>query len=142
MNKKRYGFTIALPEYRETIETLWETTRDFLSHYPEYKLENSSIDFISDDGGLTYNDNHFVSETRILLVEKKKKTIIQNINTKYQWSNFEIGDLDFWRSKPYMDFFEYLDKSGGFYYERWGMYCCIFVLNLSLYKNLITLSHF
>ena len=36
------------------------------------------------------------------------------------WSNFEIGDLNFWRSKAYLDFFEYLDKQGGFYYERWG----------------------
>ena len=36
------------------------------------------------------------------------------------WSNFEIGSLKFWRSKPYMEFFEHLDKAGGFYYERWG----------------------
>jgi hypothetical protein len=36
------------------------------------------------------------------------------------WSNFEIGDLNFWRSEAYMKFFEYLDKAGGFYYERWG----------------------
>lgn len=36
------------------------------------------------------------------------------------WSNFEIGDLNFWRSEAYMKFFEHLDKAGGFYYERWG----------------------
>ena len=24
------------------------------------------------------------------------------------------------RSKPYLDFFESLDKDGGFFYERWG----------------------
>ena len=36
------------------------------------------------------------------------------------WSNFEIGDLDLWRSEAYMKFFEHLDKKGGFYYERWG----------------------
>lgn len=33
------------------------------------------------------------------------------------WSNFEIGDLDFWRNEAYMKFFEYLDSRGGFYYE-------------------------
>lgn len=33
------------------------------------------------------------------------------------WSNFEIGDLDFWRGEAYMKFFEHLDKKGGFYYE-------------------------
>lgn len=33
------------------------------------------------------------------------------------WSNFEIADMHFWRSPAYMDFFEYLDSKGGFYYE-------------------------
>jgi hypothetical protein len=33
------------------------------------------------------------------------------------WSNFEIGDLDFWRGEAYSKFFEYLDEQGGFYYE-------------------------
>ena len=33
------------------------------------------------------------------------------------WSNFEIADMDFWRSEAYMKFFEYLESLGGFYYE-------------------------
>ena len=33
------------------------------------------------------------------------------------WSNFEIGDLDFWRGEAYSKFFDYLDEQGGFYYE-------------------------
>lgn len=37
-----------------------------------------------------------------------------------QWSNFEIGNLNWLRSQPYLDFFEHLDKEGGFFYERWG----------------------
>ncbi|KAI1279064.1 glycolipid 2-alpha-mannosyltransferase [Xylaria sp. FL0933] len=36
------------------------------------------------------------------------------------WSNFEIADMDFFRSKAYQDYFDYLDKKGGFYKERWG----------------------
>ena len=36
------------------------------------------------------------------------------------WSNFEIGDLDFWRGEAYTKYFEHLDAQGGFYYERWG----------------------
>jgi alpha 1,2-mannosyltransferase len=35
-------------------------------------------------------------------------------------SNFEIGDLRWFRSKEYNDYFDYLDKAGGFFYERWG----------------------
>ena len=33
------------------------------------------------------------------------------------WSNFEIADMDFWRSEAYSKFFEHLDATGGFYYE-------------------------
>ncbi|KAI0457718.1 glycolipid 2-alpha-mannosyltransferase [Xylaria acuta] len=38
----------------------------------------------------------------------------------HYWSNFEIADMDFFRSKAYQDYFDYLDKKGGFYNERWG----------------------
>jgi mannosyltransferase len=34
------------------------------------------------------------------------------------WSNFEIADMDFFRSKAYQDYFDYLDRKGGFYNER------------------------
>jgi alpha 1,2-mannosyltransferase len=94
-NKKSYGWTISLPEYIETIPTLWDTTKDFLAKNPQYKNENSLIDFISDDGGETYNRCHY-------------------------WSNFEIADLDFWRSDAYRAYFDHLDHAGGFFYERWG----------------------
>lgn len=33
------------------------------------------------------------------------------------WSNFEIADMDFWRSPAYQRYFDYLDAQGGFYYE-------------------------
>ena len=33
------------------------------------------------------------------------------------WSNFEIGDMDFWRSPIYSEYFKFLDEKGGFYYE-------------------------
>ena len=36
------------------------------------------------------------------------------------WSNFEIADLDFFRSDAYRELFALLDRDGGFYYERWG----------------------
>jgi alpha 1,2-mannosyltransferase len=40
--------------------------------------------------------------------------------TFLQWSNFEIGSLEWLRSKEYIDYFTSLDKDGGFFYERWG----------------------
>lgn len=40
-----------------------------------------------------------------------------NVLARAVWSNFEIGDLDFWRGEAYTKFFDFLDKKGGFYYE-------------------------
>ncbi|CAM9024096.1 unnamed protein product [Wickerhamomyces anomalus] len=94
-NNKQYGFTISLHEYAATIETLWQTTREFIKENPQYLPKDNMMDFISDDGGFSYNLCHF-------------------------WSNFEIGNLNFWRGEAYSKYFEYLDKAGGFFYERWG----------------------
>ncbi|KAG1147356.1 hypothetical protein G6F37_002022 [Rhizopus arrhizus] len=96
-NKKKYGFNIALREHIESIPTLWDTILNFTKAvYPHLLEQNDSLlSFISNDYGSTYNTCHF-------------------------WSNFEIGDLSFWRSPEYLALFDYLDKSGGFYYERWG----------------------
>ncbi|KAH6905127.1 alpha-1,2-mannosyltransferase [Coprinopsis sp. MPI-PUGE-AT-0042] len=93
-NNKTYGFTITLYEYEATIPTMWGHVRDFMRQYPEYVAENNAMGFMEKEDN-RYNLCHF-------------------------WSNFEIADMDFWRSKAYMDFFEFLDSKGGFYYERWG----------------------
>ncbi|RLV93791.1 Glycolipid 2-alpha-mannosyltransferase 1 [Spathaspora sp. JA1] len=95
VNNKKYGFTISLPEYKETIPTLWQTVKDFTAKNPQYLAKNNMLEWLSTDGGNTYNGCHF-------------------------WSNFEIGSLDFYRSEAYRKYFEYLDKAGGFFYERWG----------------------
>lgn len=94
-NDKVYGFTISIHEFEATIPSLWQHTKDFIKLHPEYIADNNLLDFISNDKGETYNLCHF-------------------------WSNFEVGSLAFWRSKAYQDYFEYLDKTGGFFYERWG----------------------
>ncbi|KAI5795598.1 nucleotide-diphospho-sugar transferase [Geopyxis carbonaria] len=92
---KKYGFTISLKEYVETIPTLWKSVKGFMQEYPQHIAKDNGMAFLSDDGGNTYNLCHF-------------------------WSNFEVGSLDFLRSQAYTDYFEKLDKDGGFFYERWG----------------------
>ncbi|KAH0565421.1 alpha-1,2-mannosyltransferase KRE2 [Trichoglossum hirsutum] len=94
-NGKKYGFTISLYEYGDTIPTLWKTAKKFMDEHPQYVAEDNAIAFLSDDGGDTYNLCHF-------------------------WSNFEIGNLNWLRSQAYIDYFNALDKDGGFFYERWG----------------------
>jgi len=68
---------------------------DFIKKNPQYIVENNAMNFFSNDGGRTYNLCHF-------------------------WSNFEIADMNLWRSEAYTKYFEHLDATGGFYYERWG----------------------
>ncbi|KIJ55525.1 glycosyltransferase family 15 protein [Sphaerobolus stellatus SS14] len=95
-NNKVYGFTIVFPENKDTIPTLWNTIKEFVKLHPEYLAKDNALNFISHEtNGETYNNCQF-------------------------WSNFEIADLNFWRSKAYTDYFEHLDKTGGFYYERWS----------------------
>jgi hypothetical protein len=36
------------------------------------------------------------------------------------YTNFEIAKFSFFRSKEYMAYFQHLDKTGNFYYKRWG----------------------
>ncbi|KAJ6630475.1 alpha-1,2-mannosyltransferase [Mycena sp. CBHHK59/15] len=93
--KKVYAFTIALYEWSATIPTLWGTVKDFMKEYPEYVAKDNAMGFLSENGGRDFNMCHF-------------------------WSNFEIADMDFWRGEIYTKFFDFLDKTGGFYYERWG----------------------
>ncbi|GAA5895435.1 hypothetical protein JCM6882_006250 [Rhodosporidiobolus microsporus] len=92
---KQYGFTISLYENRETIPTLWETTMDFVRQNEHFLARPNLMEWVSDDGNKTYNGCHF-------------------------WSNFEIASLSLFRSAPYRAFFAHLDRTGGFFYERWG----------------------
>lgn len=94
-NNKHYGFTITLREFPETIPTLWTTTRNFVELHPNYVHENNLLEFITLNKGKEYNLCHF-------------------------WTNFEVINMNFLRSKVYQEYFDWLDSSNGFFYERWG----------------------
>lgn len=104
-NNKLYGFITALYEYESTIPTLWPTVEEFIQKYPEYIHPNSAIDFITSTDWIG---------------PSTKPHAEGGYNLCHFWSNFEIGNLNFFRSKAYLDFFKHLEDAGGFYYERWG----------------------
>lgn len=92
------GFNIAFREYMATVPSLWQTVLDFKKAHPEVvkqlpRPKDSLWNFVAGDDGQSYNSCHF-------------------------WTNFEIASLDLWRSNEYLKFFSYLDRSGGFFYER------------------------
>lgn len=93
---KMYGFVIAIREFMQTIPSLWDVTLDFLRRNRALVKKNGlNFIFDGDQNGFNYNGCHF-------------------------WSNFEIGNLNFFRSEPYERYFEFLDRNGGFFLERWG----------------------
>lgn len=94
-NKMVYGFSISLHEYESTIPNLWPATKNFIQQRPHFLNNDNLIKFISDNDGDLYNQCHF-------------------------WSNFEIVNLNFYRSLQYQLYVEYLDKTGIFFYERAG----------------------
>jgi alpha 1,2-mannosyltransferase len=115
-NKKDYGFTITIHEFESTIPTLWKTTLEFMKKNPEALDKNNLMSFVSNDEGLSYNLCHF-------------------------WSNFEVANMDFWRGETYQKYFDYLDKNGGFFYERWGD-APVHSIAASLFMSKDKLHHF
>ncbi|KAL8827885.1 MAG: hypothetical protein Q9191_002913 [Dirinaria sp. TL-2023a] len=102
-HNKTYGFTINLYDAPQSIPTLWPETLKFLAAHPEYENKYNAKDWLIDSK------------------RRPEHNIKANgYSTCHFWSNFEIADMDFWRSKPYEDYFEHLDRAGGFFYERWG----------------------
>ncbi|KAJ2303657.1 hypothetical protein IWW54_005657, partial [Coemansia sp. RSA 2705] len=93
-NNKDYGFTISLREFPATVHSLWATANAFRATYPEFVAPANTLRWLTAPSG-DYNMCHF-------------------------WSNFEIGALSFFRSPEYLAYFDFLDRAGGFFYERWG----------------------
>jgi mannosyltransferase len=102
-HNKTYGFTINLYDAPQSIPTLWPETLRFLEAHPEYVHKNNAREWLED------------SERR-----PGHNVKANGYSTCHFWSNFEIADMEFWRSKAYEDYFEHLDRAGGFFYERWG----------------------
>lgn len=104
-NDKVYGFVITMYEFEATIKTLWARTKEFIRGNPQFLAANNSLGFLVDG-----SESSAPGDTEIT----------GNYNLCHFWSNFEIASLNFYRGEAYTKYFEFLDSTGGFYYERWG----------------------
>lgn len=102
-NNKTYGFTINLYDSPQSIPSLWPETVKFLADHTHFLHPNNAMAWVID------------SERR-----PSHNVEANGYSTCHFWSNFEIGDLNFWRSQAYEEYFNHLDRAGGFFYERWG----------------------
>lgn len=105
------GFTLSTYEIKETIVSLWTEVKEFMKQYPQHVSEDNAMRFLSNTQGRTYNRCHctFSLPSYPFISMPNYTTLV--------WSNFEVADLDFWRSEAYTDFFNFLDRAGGIYYE-------------------------
>lgn len=127
-HNKIYGFVTTIHDYENTIPSLWPTVEKFMAKHPEMIHTNNSLKFITtNETDLNYNVPIIPSST--------------DYNMCHFWSNFEIGNLNFWRSKEYLTFFEFLSKSGGFHYERWGD-APVHSIGLNLLADKNSIHHF
>jgi len=125
-NNKTYGFTIAVKELRETVPNLFR-------YASAYKRMNNLTSNLWD----MFVEQPLPEDETTKKTKKEKplpKSIKQepgtlpeidmeamegeSYNMCHFWSNFEIAKLDWFRSQAYEDFFQMMDRSGGFWMER------------------------
>lgn len=116
---KVYGFVIAIKERLNTIPNLFQYA---LAWKREHRIRNTSLwsfvlrgkssrlwqilsKYLSSTGRSEYSAGGIPDDA---------------YNMCHFWSNFEIARVDFFQSALYSSFFSDLDKTGGFWLERWG----------------------
>ncbi|KAK2626770.1 hypothetical protein QTJ16_003945 [Diplocarpon rosae] len=95
-NKLKYGFNINILDDARSFPSLWARTRAFAAAHANLIHPDADLGWLLDPkNGGEYNNCQF-------------------------FSNFEIGSLNFWRGEANEAYFNWLDRAGGFYYERFG----------------------
>nr|POF18623.1 o-glycoside alpha-1,2-mannosyltransferase like 4 [Quercus suber] len=147
---KTYGFTIAVKELKETVpnifryasaykrknnltsQGLWELfvePKEGFNQDGTPKAGHTPAEDLPADDPKHGDGKHKPLPEDILRGEPGQGTIPEidpdamdgeTYNMCHFWSNFEIARLDWFRSKEYEEFFQMMDRSGGFWMERWG----------------------
>lgn len=112
-NNMAYGFNMAILDDARSFPSLWERTKTFIDSNEELIDEDADFNWLLH----TADDRDDVIRPH---TGAKESLSDGEYNNCQFYSNFEIGSLNFFRSKEHMAYFDYLDKAGGFYYERFG----------------------
>ncbi|KAI1307160.1 glycolipid 2-alpha-mannosyltransferase-domain-containing protein [Xylaria venustula] len=100
-NDMAYGFNMAILDDARSFPSLWDRTKTFIKNNEHMIHADADYDCQDDD----INNDDFDH--------------LEYNNCQF-YSNFEVGSLAFFRSKEHRAYFEHLDRTGGFYYERFG----------------------
>ncbi|KAJ3280577.1 alpha 1,2-mannosyltransferase 2.4.1 [Borealophlyctis nickersoniae] len=115
LHNLKYGFNVVAEEYAPTVKSLGNATKQFMQQR-----------------GTTVFPDHLKAFWDME---------VDDFNLVHFWSNFEIADLSFFRSDDYIDYFNFLDQAGGFFYERWGD-APVHSLAAGLFLNLKEMHYF
>ncbi|KAM0280357.1 hypothetical protein ACHAQH_004070 [Verticillium albo-atrum] len=109
---KVYGFTIALWELLNTVPSLFARTSAYKEarRLPSLGLWQAMVDAAALPWPLR--------DLMGLLDNRDRRG--DSWSGCHYWSNFEIGDMEFFRGREYQEYFEAMDETGGFFFERWG----------------------
>jgi alpha 1,2-mannosyltransferase len=94
-NNQKYSFILSYHEGSFTIPTLWQTIKQW-ANKSSIKMNRNGLSFITDDNGISLNGQMCIF-----------------------YNNFEMAEFSLFRNEQYQDFFHSIDKTGGFFYERW-----------------------
>ncbi|TAQ87435.1 hypothetical protein B7494_g4259 [Chlorociboria aeruginascens] len=127
---KTYGFTIAVKELKETVPNIWRYASAYkrVNNITSQGLWEMFVEPQPEEEQKKEAEEHPLPEE--ILRGDPSRASLPNIDPeamegeKYNmchfWSNFEIARLSWFRSQEYEDFFQMMDRSGGFWMERWG----------------------
>ena len=105
-NNKSYGFTISLREIAATIPSLWHRILRWMK-----KREITFANDLAELRGIA---------ARKGVLPRKRHHDNCPLDLFHFWNNFEVAEFALFRDPLYISYFEHLDRTGGFFYERWG----------------------
>ena len=129
---KTYGFTIAVKELKETVPNIFRYASAYkrLNNLTSKGLWEMFVEPPPEEPtSLPTDDPKYKPPLpeEILKTEPGRGALPEvdpeamedeKYNMCHFWSNFEIAKLDWFRSQAYEDFFQMMDRSGGFWMER------------------------
>ncbi|KAI0013854.1 glycosyltransferase family 15 protein [Xylariaceae sp. FL0662B] len=132
-SNKTYGFTIAVKELRETVPNIFRYAAAYkrLNNITSTGLWEMFVEPKPEKPARPEDDPNYRPPLpeEILRSDPGHMNLPEidpeamegeSYNMCHFWSNFEIAKLSWFRSKEYREFFDMMDRSGGFWMERWG----------------------
>jgi mannosyltransferase len=131
-SNKTYGFTIAVKELKETVPNIFRYASAYkrVNNLTSQGLWEMFVEPQPDVPKEVPEDDPSYKRPlpeEILRGDPSRASIPdidpeamegEKYNMCHFWSNFEIARLSWFRSKEYEDFFQMMDRSGGFWMER------------------------